>query len=109
MNKSMEGSANKARKSEEKNSGVSVIKVAPIGLKTAGGGGFKKGGFKSAFRRSEDEKKDEGNEGAGDNSSAGSKIFSTGVPDADSDSDYDYELYDPRKPTGCPPGCKGRG
>jgi hypothetical protein len=70
----------------------------------AGGGGFKKGGFKNAFAPADDEakvdiRKEEDVDTTGRAPSA--------VPD-DSDVTDDEDYYDPRRPTGCMPGCKGR-
>ena len=107
MNKSMETSTNKSRKDDK--SGVSVIKVAPIGLKNAGGGGFKKGGFKNAFGKNDDEERRMNKIDEGGDVAAGLNKAVSGSAEAESESDDEYELYSPRNPTGCLPHCKGRG
>ncbi|KIX02661.1 uncharacterized protein Z518_08603 [Rhinocladiella mackenziei CBS 650.93] len=90
-------------KKEEKGPLMQIKLGAPTKTVATGGGGFKKGGFKNAFAPMDeddkigDEKKDDG-----------------GVPDekpeldeVDSDVTDDEDYYDPRRPTGCMPGCKG--
>lgn len=67
------------------------------------GGGFKKGGFKNAFAPAEDEsqvddKKEEDADVLGDKPALD-------LEDSDMTDDEDY--YNPRRPTGCLPGCKG--
>lgn len=94
-----------------------IIKITPIAMKSTGGAGFKKGGFKSTFESV-------GGEGAGkeavvkvEDGEAGARqdlVEEMGsgkvarVDESDTE-DEGYECYDPRKPTDCPPNCKGRG
>ena len=71
----------------------------------AGGGGFKKGGFKNAFAPADEPmeekvKDEEGTEDVKMNEKVGQ--------DGDSDVTDDEDYYDPRRPTGCMPGCPGR-
>ncbi|EXJ58048.1 hypothetical protein A1O7_05471 [Cladophialophora yegresii CBS 114405] len=71
---------------------------------SSGGGGFKKGGFKNAFAPANDEpsvdvKKEDEADPIGAAPSA--------IQD-DSDVTEDEDYYDPRRPTGCTPDCKGR-
>jgi len=66
------------------------------------GGGFKRGGFKSAFAPAEDEtaadvKKEDDAE----------MVDEEDRKPEDSDLTDDEYYYDPRRPTGCTPGCKG--
>lgn len=105
----MDTSAAKARKQEDKASGIMKIELGGS-KKETGGAGFKKAGsgFKSAFGAvgaaagdaGKDEKKLD----------AGEKVLSAvQVEDVETDSeDEGYALYDPRKPTGCPPDCTRR-
>lgn len=101
-------------KKEEKGGPLMQIKLGGAGTTTTasggGGGGFKKGGFKNAFvptrgdgvkveRRDEDEQAVVVGEGV-----EGRRV----QPDEeDSDVTDDDDYYDPRRPTGCMPGCKG--
>ena len=73
-----------------------------------GGGGFKKGGFKNAFgpvggegeeerKRREDVKGEE----------IEVNVMNEEVGAVDSDVTDDEDYYDPRRPTGCMPGCPG--
>lgn len=82
----------------------------------AAGGGFKKGGFKSAFGGGDVGGKTDGASGEG----KGEVKVAVGVPgveakgsevvrveDAESDTeDEGFERYDPRRPTGCGTGCR---
>ncbi|KIW66355.1 hypothetical protein PV04_05691 [Phialophora macrospora] len=70
----------------------------------AGGGGFKKGGFKNAFAPADDEPKVDTRKEE-DVDTTGS---APGAIPSDSDVTDDEDYYDPRRPTGCMPGCKGR-
>lgn len=69
--------------------------------------GFKKGGFKSAFGSVDEEEEVDVKEKE-------EEIFGIGEQKAkvaeDEDSDFTEEenYYDPRQPTGCMPGCRGR-
>lgn len=112
MNQSM--AAQSRGKAEDKGNGL--IKIQPIGLggkKEEGKGGFKKGGFKSAFGKAEEpavvvkveEKEGDEIRTAGQVRSA-ERILSQ-VEESDTE-DEGYECYDPRMPTGCTSACKGR-
>ena len=96
----------RALKAEAKDSPISI--KAPISI--GGGakkGGFKKGGFKSAFAPAEDE----GVKTTPDVVMEGTEVSKTrtmGMEGNRSDED-DEEMYDPRRPTGCHPGCEGWG
>ena len=80
-----------------------MISVKLGGTGKSAGGGFKKGGFKSAFGNADDEpvKKEEVDVPIGDVDTAQAK-------DVDSDVTDEEDYYDPRRPTGCMPGCPGR-
>lgn len=69
------------------------------------GGGFKKGGFKSAFGPAGDEevKVEEIEQGLAE---VEGKSVEAEAEDSDVTDEEDY--YDPRRPTGCMPGCRGR-
>jgi hypothetical protein len=78
------------------------IKLGGAPKSVASGGGFKKGGFKSAFAPAEDESKE------------GIKQDVVGASNDKADIDMDDsdltdvdDYYDPRRPTGCTPSCKG--
>ena len=83
----------------------------------AGGSGFKKGGFRSAFKPAfagEDHERDAMDvDVKGEPASAGSeqrgglmKEEGGGGGGRDEDTDR-WGTYDPRRPTGCMPGCPG--
>jgi len=108
-------------KNEEKGSGL--IKIQPIELgakKEEGKGGFKKGGFKSAFGKVEEidvvVKVEPGLEGLGGGERTAKEVGvrvvkagNRGLDTAESDTeDEGYECYDPRRPTGCRSNCRGR-
>lgn len=89
-------------KKEEKGP-LMQIKLGGPTKPAASGGGFKKGGFKNAFAPAEDEakvdvKREEEAETTAEKPSGE-------LDDSDLTDDDDY--YDPRRPTGCMPGCKG--
>ena len=106
----------KARKAERKADEKSgLITIKPVKLDShPGGGGFKKGGFRSAFGGDEGEKK----ESSGDDHKVGfKKVGSDGDAGGDvkvgdemmeSDTDDEYEHYDLDRPTDCFEGCRGR-
>jgi len=102
MNKTMDASASKARKAEDKASGLIKVNLGSVKKEGGGGGGFKKGGFKSAFA---------GNEGKEVKKEGEEKVV-TAVKveemEVDSEEEEDYEVYDPRKPTECPPDCHSK-
>ncbi|KAF2665796.1 hypothetical protein BT63DRAFT_75602 [Microthyrium microscopicum] len=101
--------ARKAERKAEEKSGLITIK--PLKLEgSSGKGGFKKGGFKSAFgppagMPSTDDAK----------AKPGFKKMAAGeAPSAEvakqydsEDDDVGYEYYDPRRPTGCDGSCGG--
>jgi len=104
-------------KNEDKGSGL--IKIQPIELgakKDDGKGGFKKGGFKSAFGKVQEPgvivKIEPGLEQQGDDEQVkevGVVKAIRHVNTAESDTeDEGYECYDPRRPTGCRSNCRGR-
>ncbi|EXJ69076.1 uncharacterized protein A1O5_08011 [Cladophialophora psammophila CBS 110553] len=66
------------------------------------GGGFKKGGFKNAFAPADDEPK--ANVEKKEDAEIIDEKREADVDDSDLTDDEDY--YDPRRPTGCMPGCK---
>lgn len=109
--------AEKARRAERKadeKSGLITIKPMKI-ESTAGRGGFKKGGFKSAFGPAADAAvmNSESTEKPGFKEITSNLTTDTvtvpGYPtDAGDDSEDEavgYTLYDPRKPTGCDGTC----
>jgi Zinc-finger double-stranded RNA-binding len=65
--------------------------------------GFKKGGFKSAFGSADDEPVESKKE---DDAQIDEKKEISEDDDSDFSDEDDY--YDPRRPTGCMPGCKSR-
>ncbi|KAI9721076.1 MAG: hypothetical protein M1812_002557 [Candelaria pacifica] len=107
----------KARKAERKADEKSgLITIKPVKLdapptNTAAGGGFKKGGFKSAFGKNEEE---ETNVPKVEESSKKSlveeevvKMEKDTLVESDSEAEG-YEYYNPRQPTDCGPTCKSR-
>ncbi|KIY00533.1 uncharacterized protein Z520_03196 [Fonsecaea multimorphosa CBS 102226] len=70
----------------------------------SGGGGFKKGGFKNAFAPADEEPKAE-LEKREDADTTMVEKRDADMDDSDLTEGEDY--YDPRRPTGCMPGCKG--
>lgn len=98
-----------ARANEASGGGVKGITIKPISG-SAKGGGFKKGGFKNAFGPAEDEDrggKQNVNEEAEEEKEEVKGVEAKRVVLED-DSETDEDAYDPRKPTGCGPSCKGR-
>ncbi|KIW55735.1 hypothetical protein PV05_04464 [Exophiala xenobiotica] len=90
-------------KKEEKGPLMQIKLGGATKSSATGSGGFKKGGFKNAFASAEDdtpvktEKKDDEME-----------VVEKHTPeDDDSDLTDVEDYYDPRKPTGCMPGCQG--
>ena len=67
------------------------------------GGGFKKGGFKNAFGPTDDDSAQEVKKP--DEAIASTEGPAMNLDDSDITDDEDY--YDPRRPTGCLPDCKG--
>ncbi|ETN42745.1 uncharacterized protein HMPREF1541_01903 [Cyphellophora europaea CBS 101466] len=70
-----------------------------------GAGGFKKGGFKkmNAFVAIEGED----DESVKKEDAQAQVIAEAPLAEADSDFTDEDDYYDPRRPTGCPPGCSG--
>ena len=98
--------ARKAERKADEKSGLITMKPIKIGGAAKPGGGFKKGGFRSAFGGTEVKMEEP-------------KAASTGVTDnktdakadvgeVESETDDEYEYYDPKKPTDCWEGCTGR-
>jgi hypothetical protein len=82
--------------------GGAVPAAAPVAK-----GGFKKGGFKSAFGgEARDERVGGGalvrSRGAAE---SGTGVKALGQEDEDGEEELGYECYDPRRPTGCTGGC----
>lgn len=101
MQRQVGTSTNKGR--EEKGP---LVKIQLGGKKEGEGvkpGGFKKGGFKSAFGPVEDEevKKEMVEEERMD-------VEDPKAEAEDSDVTDEEDYYDPRRPTGCMPDCRGR-
>lgn len=111
------------RRADEK-SGLGVITIKPLASTTTtatgtGSGGFKKGGFKNAFGPvDDDDDGDGGGDGDGDGGvkkagevrGEGEEEVGGGmVVESESEDEEGEERYDPRFPTGCSAGCKGRG
>lgn len=88
-------------KKEEKGPLMQIKFGAPV-KSSSGGGGFKKGGFKNAFAPAEEEEKPQIEKE--DTTSVDTK---PAPEDLDSDVTDDDDYYDPLRPTGCIPGCKG--
>ncbi|KAI9890796.1 MAG: hypothetical protein M1814_003580 [Vezdaea aestivalis] len=95
----------KARKAERKadeKSGLITIKPMKLdGAAAVAGGGFKKGGFKSAFRGTQPDAPGAAKPSGFKKVSSGDNDAMVLDPAAESDTeDEGYEMYDPRKPTG---------
>jgi hypothetical protein len=99
--------ARKAERKADEKSGLITIK--PLKLEGASGkGGFKKGGFKSAFGTPAGASADEPQTKPGFKKVLGGNE----APAAESAKEYnsddenpDYDYYNPRKPTGCDGNC----
>jgi hypothetical protein len=89
-------------KKEEKGPLMQIKLGATAKAGGGGGGGFKKGGFKNAFAPADDEAKVEAEKTTDDIGAVHDKPT---PEDEDSDVTDDEDYYDPRKPTGCMPGC----
>lgn len=101
MQRQVGTSTNKGR--EEKGP---LVKIQLGGKKEDEGvksGGFKKGGFKSAFGPAEDE---ESKKQVVEDEKMDVEETKAEADDSDVTDEEDY--YDPRKPTGCMPDCRGR-
>lgn len=106
--KEMQKQVQNAGRKEEKGP-LMTIKLGSSSGKTAGSGGFKKGGFKNAFGPVDDgsdmvKKEDESAESGFAQKASASKDEKE-LSDEDSDVTDNDEYYDPRKPTGCTAGC----
>ena len=102
--------SDKARRAERKADEKSgLITIKPLKLDGAGKGGFKKGGFKSAFGPPPNAIREAPKEAAGFKKVLGGleteKSADAPVDDRSDDDDLGYEYYDPRKPTGCSGNC----
>jgi len=106
MNKSM-ADATTGASSRGKDEDAGVIKIAPIVGKGGAGGGFKKGGFKSAFGKVEEAAVAEKETSLQKETTvvAESKVMPAAGQESDTD-DKGHDMYDPRRPTGCGPECK---
>lgn len=80
------------------------IKLGGASTKTTAGGGFKKGAFKNAFAPVGN---DDGSKKEETESTTTQKQEDRRVEAEDSDLTDQEDYYDPRKPTGCMPGCPG--
>lgn len=97
MNKTMDASASKARKAEDKASGLIKMNLGQATSAKKEGGGFKKGGFKSAFGAEEGKREEQ------------KVVSAVQVEEMEVESEgEDYEVYDPLNPTGCTADCPGR-
>lgn len=104
--KEMQKQVQNAGRKEEKGP-LMTIKLGSSSSKT--GGGFKKGGFKNAFGPVDDGldavKKEDDDTGNGIAVQSANLMDEKQAPEEDSDVTDDEDYYDPRKPTGCMPGC----
>ena len=111
--KSLQGKM--APRKEKEGGGVMSIKLGGVKKERdgggAGGGGsnraFKKGGFKNAFAPAGGQD-DDGGEGMDAEAEMKSRTEDVKMEEADSDVTDEEDYYDPRRPTGCTPGCPGR-
>lgn len=89
-------------KKEEKGPLVQ-IKLGGSGKGASSGSGFKKGGFKSAFGLAEEELevKKEDEEDVVAKQAENKEVVAQDDSDVTDEEDY----YDPKRPTGCMPGC----
>jgi hypothetical protein len=107
--KEMQTQVNRATNKSKEEKGP-LVKIQ-LGGKTTGasekaksGGGFKKGGFKSAFGPVEDE---ELKKEVLDEQPMEVEVKTTEEEES-SDMTDEEDYYDPRRPTGCMPDCRGR-
>lgn len=105
--KEMQKQVQNVGRKEEKGP-LMTIKLGSSSTK-AGGGGFKKGGFKNAFGPIDDGsdtvKKEDEESGNSFTRKVSSAKDDKQVSEEDSDITDNEEYYDPRRPTGCMPGC----
>lgn len=106
--KEMQTQVNRATNKSKEEKGP-LVKIQ-LGEKTAAGsekgktgGGFKKGGFKNAFGPAEDE---ETEKAVIDEQPM--EVEEKVIEAEDSDMTDEEDYYDPRRPTGCMPDCRGR-
>jgi len=92
-------------KKEEKGP-LMQIKLGTGKTVASAGGGFKKGGFKNAFAPAEEEEVKE--EVQKEVKMENVKVQEEEEEEVDSDVTDEEDYYDPRKPTGCMPGCKSQ-
>ncbi|KAK5955017.1 hypothetical protein OHC33_003696 [Knufia fluminis] len=107
--KEMQRQVQTSGRKEEKGPLMS-IKLGGSGTKPSGGGGFKKGGFKNAFAPAagdEDIKKEDDDVNDIIAKTSTTVKETERLEDEDSDVTDQEDYYDPRKPTGCMPGCGG--
>jgi hypothetical protein len=89
-------------KKEEKGPLMQIKLGGAPKITATGGGGFKKGGFKNAFAPAEEEPKVDVKR----EEEADTITEKQGADFDDSDVTDNEDYYDPRRPTGCMPGCK---
>ena len=104
--------AAKARKAERRadvqSGGITIKPVSLPSAETTRPTGFKKGGFKNAFGNADDG--DDGETVEKRPTKAEARVEDGRAADsAESESDEEWGDYDPRRPTGCPTDCQGRG
>lgn len=107
--KDMQRQVQTANRKEEKGPLMS-IKLGGSSAKSTSSGGFKKGGFKNAFGSVEDDSSTAKKEEEADDNVFVKKGSKNEIPieeEQDSDITDQDDYYDPRKPTGCMPGCPG--
>jgi len=127
------GATDRARRAERKaDEKAGVISIKPVKLENksaaaastaAVGGGFRKGGFKSAFGGGEERAQVQGRENsngrefrkvfAGEEDDDEEMVMGEGkeveeMSEESEDEDFGYEYYDPMRPTGCDESCYGR-
>lgn len=91
---------------EEKGPMISMKLGGGIPAKTKSGGGFKKGGFKNAFAAVDDDGDEVMVKKEAPLDAIPNKIIEeAAAEEEDSDMTDAEDYYDPRKPTGCHPGC----
>lgn len=108
--KEMQRQVQTSGRKEEKGPLMSIKLGAGSSKSSGGGGGFKKGGFKNAFApvgADEDVKKEDDNVDDALLKKSGSVLDEKQIEEEDSDVTDQEDYYDPRKPTGCMPGCGG--
>lgn len=109
--KEMQNQMTNSTRKEEKGPLMSIKLGGASGGKS-GGRGFKKGGFKNAFALveyggKEVKREDDIDDADSGKKATGGRISEERGEDEDSDITDQEDYYDPRKPTGCMPGCRG--